>query len=216
MNQKIKKAAFSLSAMMTGLFGGLVFWQKFCFWRAQKKVDVTLLEQYNVPLGFIAYTSVGRGRPLLLIHSMTCGTSHKEWDLVLHELAETYHVYAIDLPGFGASFMPDQPWTAYQYAQCIHDFLEHVIGRPACILASNGGADMALIASMLYPEKIKGLFLLSPEGFGKGFATNEETKKLHNLLLPISGTQQFLLGTTKSKIKEELEEAFFEIGRAHV
>lgn len=209
MNPKVKKAALSLSAATTGLLGGLILWQNSCFLQTKKKRDDTLFEIYNAPLGPIAYTSVGHGQPFLLIHSMTLGASRKEWEMVIDRLAETYHVYALDLPGFGASFIPNQPWTAYQYAQCIHDFLEHVVRDPAFILASNGGADMALVTSMLYPEKIKGLLLLSPEGFGQGFATNEETEKLHSLLLPVSGTQQFLLGTTKSKIKEELEQTFF-------
>lgn len=209
MNKKIKEAAISLSAATAGVLGGLILWQKSCFWQAQKKVDDTLFEIYTSPLGNISYTSVGRGRPLLLIHSMMLGASHKEWDMVINDLSKSYHVYALDLPGIGASFVPDKPWTAYQYAQCIHDFIESVIRRPVCVLASNGGADMALVTSMLHPEKIKGLMLISPEGFGRGFATNEETEPIHSLLLPVSGTQQFLMGTTKNKIKEALEEAFF-------
>jgi len=209
MNKKIKEAALSLSAATAGLVGGLILWQKSCFWQAQKKGDDSPFEIYNSPFGEISYTSKGHGRPLLLIHSMMLGTSRKEWDMVIDDLAKRYHVYALDLPGFGASFVPDKPWTAYQYAKCIHEFIENVIHRPACILASNGGADMALVTSMLYPEKIKGLMLVSPEGFGRGFATNQETEPLHKLLLPFSGTQQFLLGTKKSKIKDSLEEAFF-------
>lgn len=209
MNKKAKQAVLSLSAAATGLFGGLFLWQKTCFWQAQKKIDDTYFEIYSSSLGDVAYTSVGNGRPLLLIHSMTLGTSCREWDMVIGDLAESYHVYALDLPGFGNSFTPEKPWTAYQYAQCIHEFMENVIRRPVCISASNGGGDMALVTSMMYPEKIKGLILISPEGFGRGFATNEETKPLNNLLMPISGTQLFLSGTTKRKIKENLEELFF-------
>ncbi len=209
MNKKVKETALSISAATAGLFGGLILWQKACFWQAQKKVDDTLFEIYASSLGDIAYTSIGHGRPLLLIHSMMTGTSHREWDMVISSLSENYHVYAIDLPGFGGSFMPDKPWTAYQYAQVIHEFMEHVIRRPACILASNGGSDLALVTSMLYPHKIKGMILISPEGFGRGFATNEDLKPLHNLLLPVSGTQQFLSETSKRKIKETLEQAFF-------
>lgn len=209
MHKKVKEAALSLSAAAAGLFGGLFLWQKACFWQAHKKSDTTRFEIYTSSFGEIAYTSMGHGRPLLLIHSMMLGTSAKEWDLVLSELAKSYHVYALDLPGFGASFVPNKPWTAYQYAHCIDEFLQKVIRRPAFILGSNGGADMALVTSMLYPEKIKGLILISPEGFGRGFATNEEVKPLHRLLFPILGTQHFLSGTTKRKIKEGLEDAFF-------
>lgn len=209
MNKKIKETALSISAATAGLFGGLILWQKACFWQAQKSADDALFEIYASTLGDIAYTSMGHGRPLLLIHSMMLGTSRREWDMVISSLSEHYHVYAIDLPGFGNSFLPDKPWTAYQYAHIIHEFMEQVIRRPACILASNGGSDLALVTSMLYSEKIKGMMLISPQGFGRGFATNEDLKPLHGLLLPVSGTQQFLLETTKSKIKASLETAFF-------
>lgn len=209
MNKKIKETALSISAATAGLFGGLILWQKACFWQAQKSADDALFEIYASTLGDIAYASMGHGRPLLLIHSMMLGTSRREWDMVISSLSEHYHVYAIDLPGFGNSFLPDKPWTAYQYAHIIHEFMEEVIRRPACILASNGGSDLALVTSMLYSEKIKGMMLISPQGFGRGFATNEDLKPLNGLLLPVSGTQQFLLETTKSKIKASLETAFF-------
>lgn len=209
MNKKIKETALSISAATAGLFGGLILWQKACFWQAQKRADDALFEIYASSLGDIAYSSTGHGRPLLLIHSMMLGTSRREWDMVISSLSEQYHVYALDLPGFGNSFLPEKPWTAYQYAHIIHEFMEQIIRRPACILASNGGSDLALVTSMLYPEKIRAMMLISPEGFERGFATNEDLKPLHSLLLPVSGTQQFLMETTKSKIKENLETAFF-------
>jgi hypothetical protein len=97
MNKKAKQAVLSLSAAGTSLFGGLFLWQKACFWQAQKKVDDTFFEIYSSPLGDVAYTSIGSGRPLLLIHSMTLGTSRREWDMVINDLAKNYHVYALNL-----------------------------------------------------------------------------------------------------------------------
>lgn len=210
MNKKIKETMLCLTATSLSLFGGMVFWQKACFKQAQKKQDDTLFEIYPSPLGDIAYLTQGRGKtPLILIHSMMLGASKNEWDMVIEDLAKSYQVYVIDLPGFGNSFMPEKPWTAYQYANCIHDFIEHIIKRSTYIVASNGGADLALISSKFHPEKIKGMILISPEGFHQGFATNEKTKPLRHLLLPILGTQQFLGETKKSKIKETLEDAYF-------
>ncbi|MBR5816837.1 MAG: alpha/beta hydrolase, partial [Anaerotignum sp.] len=158
--------------------------------------------------GTIAYRSVGTGRPLLLIHSMMLGASSREWDDVIDGLSEKYHVYAIDLPGFGNSYCPEEPWTAYQYAQFLHTFIKEVINRPVCICGANGGADFALTLSMLHPEQVKRMVLISPEGIGKGFATEEDTKSLPLLLKPVAGTQKFLMGTSKKAIKGQLETAF--------
>ena len=53
------------------------------------------------------------------------------------------------------------------------------------------------------------MVLISPEGIGNGFATNEDTKQLSLLLSPIAGTEHFLIGTSKWKIRAALEQAIF-------
>jgi len=128
---------------------------------------------------------------------------------VIDALAEDYHVYVPDLPGFGNSFCPEKPWTAYQYANLLHAFIEDVIGHPVCFCGANGGADFGLLLSLLYPKDIRRMVLISPEGIGNGFATNEDTKQLSLLLSPIAGTEHFLIGTGKWKIRAALEQAIF-------
>lgn len=53
------------------------------------------------------------------------------------------------------------------------------------------------------------MVLISPEGIGNGFATNEDTKQLSLLLSPIAGTEHFLIGTSRWKIRAALEQAIF-------
>ena len=59
----------------------------------------------------------------------------------------------------------------------------------------------------MYLEK---LVLISPEGFGRGYATKEDMKPLKMLLSPIAGTQRFLEGTKKKRLRAMLEEMFYE------
>ena len=209
MKKNIAKAFLGIFGTVGATLAGLVGYQQFVLKRAQKKKDEThFLETWETEEGVVAYRSVGKGRPLLLIHSMMLGASLREWDDIIDGLSEKYHVYAIDLPGFGNSYHPDEPWTAYQYAQFLHSFMENVIKRPACICGANGGADIALTLSMLHPEQVKRMILVSPEGIGKGFATEEDTKPMSLLLKPVAGTQKFLMGTSKKAIKEQLENHF--------
>ena len=210
MKKNILKAFLGILGTVGATLAGLVGYQQIVLKQAQKKKDEThFMETWETEEGEVAYRSVGKGRPLLLIHSMMLGASSREWDAVIDGLSEKYHVYAIDLPGFGNSYHPDEPWTAYQYAKFLHEFMENVVKRPACICGANGSADIALTISMLYPEQAKRLILISPEGIGKGFATEEDAKNLHFLLKPVAGTQKFLLDTSKGKIKAMLEDAFF-------
>ena len=103
--------------------------QRLLLFLAQKKDSpVPFEEQFRSSQGEIACRSMGHGRPLLLVHSMMPGASSAEWEPVLDALAEHYHVYAIDLLGFGHSFRPEKPWTAYQYANLLHEFIQDTRG----------------------------------------------------------------------------------------
>lgn len=210
MKKNIAKAFLGFFGAIGATLAGIVGYQQIVLRMARKKKDETyFLETWETKTGEVAYRSVGTGRPLLLIHSMMLGASNREWDDVIDAFAEKYHVYALDLPGFGSSFCPDEPWTAYQYAKFLHEFIENVVKRPVCVCGANGGADLALTLSMLYPKQVKRMVLVSPEGIGKGFATEEDTKQMSLLLSPVAGTQKFLLGTSKKAIKTQLEDAFF-------
>ena len=210
MKKNILKAFLGLFGAVGAALAGIVGYQQLVLKMARKKKDEThFLETWETEKGEVAYRSVGTGRPLLLIHSMMLGASSREWDDVIDAFAEKYHVYALDLPGFGSSFCPDEPWTAYQYAKFLHEFIENVVKRPVCVCGANGGADLALTLSMLYPEQVKRMVLVSPEGIGKGFAIEEDTKQMSLLLSPVAGTQKFLLGTSRKAIKTQLEDAFF-------
>ena len=209
MKKNILKVFLGFFGAIGAAVAGLVGYQQIVLKKARKKKDEThFMETWETEEGEVSYRSAGTGRPLLLIHSMMLGASSREWDDVINGLSEKYHVYAIDLPGFGNSCCPEEPWTAYQYARFLHEFIENVIKRPACVCGANGGADLALTLSMLHPENVRRMILVSPEGIGKGFATEEDTKSMSLLLKPVAGTQKFLLGTSRKAIKAQLESAF--------
>ena len=210
MKKNILKVFFGFFGAIGAALAGLVGYQQILLKQAQKKKDEThFMEIWETEAGEVAYRSTGKGRPLLLIHSMMLGASSREWDDVIGSLSEKFHVYAIDLPGFGNSYHPEGLWTAYQYAQFLNEFIENVVKRPVCICGANGGADFALTLSMLHPENVKRLVLVSPEGIGKGFATEDDAKNMSLLLKPVAGTQKFLMDTSKGKIRAMLEDAFF-------
>lgn len=209
MKKNILKIFLGMFGAIGAAAAGLVGYQQILLKQARKKNDEThFMENWETEEGSVAYRSVGKGKPLLLIHSMMLGASSREWDDIIDGLSEKFHVYAIDLPGFGNSFCPNEPWTAYQYAKFLHTFINEFIKRPVCICGANGGADFALTLSMLHPEQVKRMILVSPEGIGKGFATEEDTKSISLLLKPVAGTQKFLMGTSRKAIKAQLESAF--------
>src|SRR5687767_14533441 len=70
------------------------------------------------------WAELGRGSPVVLVHGFT--RSHRVWLPVARLLAKRHRVYAIDLPGAGASGRPDAPYTLEWHAECLENWMAHL------------------------------------------------------------------------------------------
>jgi pimeloyl-ACP methyl ester carboxylesterase len=70
---------------------------------------------------------------------------------------------AIDLPGFGNAPAPDYVWSVADYAKYIAD----KITEPAYIAGHSFGGKVAIAIAALYPEKIRGIFVISGSNMGR-------------------------------------------------
>ncbi|MBV2357229.1 alpha/beta fold hydrolase [Streptomyces sp. J2-1] len=111
----------------------------------------------------VAYSRVGRGEPLVLLHGI--GHHRQAWDPVVDILATEREVWAVDLPGFGASpglpdgLAYDLP-TTNAVLGALFETLE--LDRPHVAGNSLGG----LLALELGREKlVRSVTALSPAGF---------------------------------------------------
>jgi len=86
------------------------------------------------------YEMLGSGRAVLLLHGW--GDSAAGLVALQKQLAKKYQVYAVDLPGFGATQAPLVTWGLDEYAQFVAHFMQKVgIKKVAAIVGhSNGGA----------------------------------------------------------------------------
>lgn len=64
----------------------------------------------------------GSGSAVVLLHGW--GSSSQDFSGIQQSLAKSYRTIAIDLPGFGGSEMPDQPWGVEDYAQFVQAALK--------------------------------------------------------------------------------------------
>lgn len=108
----------------------------------------------------VRYLRQGRGEPALLIHNG--GTSSAIWQGVLPRLAETHEVFALDLPGFGAS---PQPRPGYQLENLI-DLLERFIEvhqlAPVRLVGNCMGSAMALGLATRQHPLVHSMVLINP------------------------------------------------------
>ncbi|PDM37110.1 alpha/beta hydrolase, partial [Bacillus cereus] len=98
----------------------------------------------------IAYQEVGRQNAeiLVLIHGNM--TSSQHWDLVIEKLQDQYHIYALDLRGFGQSTYNKAIDSIQDFAEDVKLFIDQIKTREIFIKWAgqwDGGVAMQFTAN---------------------------------------------------------------------
>lgn len=106
------------------------------------------------------------GRPIVFIHGIGAGASSFMWRKNFDALAEHFHVFALDLLGFGFSDKPaNAPYSADLYVELLSDFIRDVAGANVNVIASSLGASYSVRVADEHPELINSLILNAPAGY---------------------------------------------------
>ena len=94
------------------------------------------------------------------------GTTFSIYDGIVAHLAEHYRIVQLDLPGFGASPEPEEPWSVAQYADFTCKFIEALDVDSVSILAHSFGGRIVfeLAARSDLPFAIDRLVLVDVAG----------------------------------------------------
>lgn len=113
--------------------------------------------------------------PSVLIHGWdeTGSSLTKLLPAVLPE----YHVYIPDLPGFGLTPPPPQPWGVSDFSRALFNAVQNLhITKPITIIAHSFGALIAVAFAANYPQFVGALVLISPPIFRKPPSRFVQTK----------------------------------------
>lgn len=102
---------------------------------------------------------------LLLIHGL--GSYAKGWIKNIPELSKKYRVIAVDLPGYGKSDKGYYQFSLPFYATVLKELLDELNINKATFVGHSMGGQIAMITSLLFPERVDRLVLISPAGFEK-------------------------------------------------
>lgn len=91
------------------------------------------------------------GDSILLLHGW--GQSHTFWNDIIVELRDSYHIYSLDLPGFGLSDEPKSIWNIDDYATFIHQFIVKLAINDPIIIGHSYGGRIAISYASRYPVK---------------------------------------------------------------
>lgn len=115
------------------------------------------------------YVSHGVGPTLVLLHAFPLNL--RMWDEQIKGLADSCHVLAIDLRGFGASQTSDGEYTLADLADDVHALLQHLGHERVVLGGCSMGGYISLAYARRYPEHLRGLVLIdtrasadTPEG----------------------------------------------------
>ncbi len=114
----------------------------------------------------IPYLSAGNSeRRVLLVHG--AGANRTDWMDVIPVLASDNSVYAPDLIGFGETPRRESPHTPEYIANFLAGFMDAAGIEKAALVGHSLGGRVCLEMARRHPERVSGLVLEAPMGFGK-------------------------------------------------
>lgn len=114
--------------------------------------------------GFVVpYLEGGAGEPLVLIHGF--GGSKDNFNRVANYLTDHYTVYAIDVPGFGASTRDmNADYVINTQIDRIHEIIEKLGLEKTHIGGNSMGGWISGAYAAKYPEHVSSVWFLAPAG----------------------------------------------------
>lgn len=168
-----------------------LYWHHNMHWydRYQKAIDKAgaVEKQAYLPNGrVINYGEVENDGPaLLLIHGQM--STWEDYALVLPELSEKWHIYAVDVYGHGGSTHDKDLYYLDVNGDDLIWFIDNVIGAPTVVAGHSNGALTAAYIAAYGGENIAGAVLEDPpvfstqgEGWESSFAYLDTYKPLHD------------------------------------
>ena len=116
----------------------------------------------------IAYQEVGRQNAeiLVLIHGNM--TSSQHWDLVIEKLQDQYHIYALDLRGFGQSTYNKSDRFNTRLCRRCKTIYRRVKTREISLMGWSMGGGVAMQFTANHPTFVEKLILVESVGM-KGY-----------------------------------------------
>ena len=127
----------------------------------QTTVDRRHLDVGGLPT---EYLTGGEGPALVLLHGV--GESARSWQRVLPELARTHRVYALSLPGFGATAESPDGFSPAAFTSFVARFLDTLGLAPATVVGNSLGGLIGMRLALAAPSRVTALGLVGSAGLG--------------------------------------------------
>ena len=112
----------------------------------------------------VEYKITGEGKDVVILQGW--GTTLSMYDSVANSINSKYRVIQLDLPGFGGSDEPKEPWSVDDYADFVLKFLDALNVQEASFIGHSYGGRIIikLAARQDLPVKIDKIVLIDSAG----------------------------------------------------
>lgn len=105
----------------------------------------------------IHYNEAGSGHPVILLHGSGPGsTGWSNFRTNIAALAENFHVYAVDMPGWGDSDTQSEE-TGYDHVAALVAFMDALDIDRAALVGNSMGGITSISTAILHPERVSHL-----------------------------------------------------------
>ncbi|BET26393.1 pimeloyl-ACP methyl ester carboxylesterase [Limnobacter thiooxidans] len=143
--------------------------------------------------GFVVpYLQGGKGEPLVLIHGF--GGSKDNFNRVAYYLTNHYTVYAIDVPGFGASTRDlDADYVINTQIDRVHEIIEKLGLKQPHIGGNSMGGWISGAYAAKYPDDVASIWFLAPAGLLESRKSEviQQFEKTGEIVLTASNREEF-------------------------
>ncbi|HBH13713.1 MAG TPA: alpha/beta hydrolase [Clostridiales bacterium] len=110
----------------------------------------------------INYFQEGHGQDALVLHGWGCNIQTVM--PIINLIKNHYKTTAVDLPGFGDSSKPSEPYDSYDYANIIKQLIDNLGLKDIVLIGHSHGGRISIILSSQYPNLVDKLILIDSAG----------------------------------------------------
>ncbi|MFC1809107.1 alpha/beta fold hydrolase [Candidatus Omnitrophota bacterium] len=157
----------------------------------------------------LAYTDVGIGQPVVMIHDF--GTFSYTWYTMLDHLTVPRRYIALDLKGFGYSDKTDDiKYSTFHQARLLSDFINTLKLKNVILVGHSYGGAVCLFSILLeeIKKRVAGLVLINSMGYFKKLP-----QFIEKLRVPVITSETLVSLTNEMLTKDLIEQGYHDLSK---
>ncbi|WP_310486914.1 alpha/beta hydrolase [Chamaesiphon sp. VAR_69_metabat_338] len=126
---------------------------------------VDLSSRIKLSTGQIFWHEAGDARRPAVVFLHGSWHDSNQWQEIVRHVGAHFHCLAPDLLGFGNSISSHTPTSIEMEVAHLHEFLSKLKLHPVYFVGHSLGAWIAVSYTLKYPDLVRGVVAISPEGF---------------------------------------------------